>query len=120
MYKTVDQWKAENPGVMETLVANKAPVVIPNAFVLNQRFNWVIQQERFLPLNHMMRNEQQVVDGKNGEVLARYVNYAASHGRREAGWSGWKFWLDASHCAGGQRNESRMRRFKNQFRGTEG
>ena len=28
VYKTVDQWKAENPGVMETLAANRVPVLV--------------------------------------------------------------------------------------------
>ena len=31
VYKTLDQWKVENPGVAETLVANKEVVTIPNA-----------------------------------------------------------------------------------------
>ncbi len=108
VYKTLDQWKKENPGVAETLVANKDPVTIQNAYVLNQRFNWVIKQEQYFPLNYMMREEQQVVDSKTGEVLARYVDYSASHERPQAGWSGWKMWLDSPHCSGGEMNGGRL------------
>ena len=111
VYKTLDQWKAENPGVAETLVANKTAVPIQNAYVLNQRFNWAIYEKRYFPLNHMMREEQQVVDSKTGEVLARYVNYSVSHERRQAGWTGWKFWLDSRHCAGGALNGGRLSTF---------
>lgn len=111
VYKTLDQWKAENPGVAETLVANKSPVTIQNAYVLNQRFNWVIKQARYFPLNHMVREEQQVVDSKAGEVLARYVDYSASHERRQAGWSGWKLWLYRPHCIGGEMNKSKLIHF---------
>ena len=42
VYKTLDQWKVENPGVMETLVYNKAMPPIQTSYgpaaVLNQRF----------------------------------------------------------------------------------
>lgn len=119
VYKTLDQWKAENPGVMETLVANKKAVIIQNAYVLNQRFNWVVEQEPFFPLNHMMRNEQQVVDSQTGDVLARYVDFSTSHERRQAGWpsSGWKLWLRSDHCIGGGRNQDKLRNFRDNFRG---
>jgi hypothetical protein len=118
-YKTLDQWKAENPGVMETLVANKTAMSIQNAYMLNQRFNWVIKQVPYFPLNHMMREEWQVVDSKTGEVLARYVNYSASHERRQAGWTGWKFWLDSPYCIGGGSNQDAFRSFRDNFRGAK-
>jgi len=108
VYKTLDQWKAENPGVAETLVANKKPAVARNAYVLNQRFDWAIKQERYFPLNYMMREEQQVVDSKTGEILARYVNYSASHERRQAEYAGWKFWLDRPYCNGGAMNKAKF------------
>ncbi len=119
VYKSVDQWKAENPGVMETLVANKTAVSIQNAYVLNQRFNWAIYEKRYFPLNHMMREEWQVVDSKTGEVLARYVNYSASHERRQAGWTGWKFWLDSPFCIGGGSDQNAFRSFRDNFRGVK-
>jgi hypothetical protein len=119
VYKTLDQWKAENPGVAETLVANKTAVSIQNAYVLNQRFNWAIYERRYFPLNHMMREEWQVVDNKTGEVLARYVNYAASHERRQAGWTGWKFWLDSPYCMAGRSDQDAFRNVRDDFRGNK-
>jgi hypothetical protein len=42
VYKTLGQWKAENPGVMETLVSNKARPPVQTSYgpaaILNQRF----------------------------------------------------------------------------------
>ena len=48
VYKTLDQWKAENPGGMETLVANKGEpssrqgdmVNYTDTYLVNQRFIW--------------------------------------------------------------------------------
>lgn len=150
VYKTLDQWKAENPGVMEGLVRNppeqyrispflrnKKHYLLPNGtklvahydvrgdlmfvnfnkpddssgYWLNQRFNWIINQAPFFPLNHMMREEQKVVDSKTDEVLARYVDFSTSHERRQAGWSGWKFWLDNPHCIGGAMSGGKLSTF---------
>ena len=119
VYKTVDQWKKENPGVMETLVANKSSISIKNAYVLNQRFNWVIKEERFFPLNYMIKHEQQVVDSKSGDILARYVDFSTSQERRQAGYAGWKLWLYHEHCFGGEYNQDALRNFRNNFIGAE-
>jgi hypothetical protein len=119
IYKNLDQWKAENPGVAETLVANKSVVTMPNAYVLNQRFNWAVYETRYFPINHMIRTEWQVVDSKTEEILSRYVNYSASHERRQAGWTGWKFWLDSSYCISARKNEDAFRLFRDGFRGAQ-
>ena len=119
VYKTPEQWKAENPGVMETLVANKGAVSIQNAYVLNPRFNWVITKAPYFPLNHMIREEWMVVDSKNEEVLARYVNYSASHEKRQAGWTGRKFWSDSRYCNEGKSNQDAFRTFRDRFRGAK-
>ena len=42
------------------------------------------------------------MDIKTDETLALYVDYSTSHERRQAGWSGWKFWLASDDCIGGQ------------------
>jgi len=59
----------------------------------------------------MMREEQQVVDSQTGEILARYVNYSASHERRQAEYAGWKFWLDRPYCIGGAMNGGKLSTF---------
>ena len=117
VYKTLDQWKVENPGIAETLVANTSVVTTQNAYILNQRFNWAVHETRYFPINHMIRTEWQVVDSKSNEILARYVNYSASHERRQAGWSGWKFWLDSPYCISARSYEDDFRRFRDDFRG---
>jgi hypothetical protein len=124
VYKTLDQWKAENPGVMETLVANKGAShthvgsgdEYTNTFFLNSRFNWVVKHNGQFLFNRW-RYVQEVVDAKTGEVLARYVDFSTSQERQQAGWSGWKFWLANRHCSDGERNDSLMRQFKNNFNG---
>jgi hypothetical protein len=126
VYKTVEQWKAENPGVAETLIFNKgAPVTMvgdlknhTDTYLLNQRINWVVKQNGQLFFNRW-RHEQEVVDIGTGAVLARYIDFSTSQERRQAGWSGWKMWLDTEHCSDGERDQSNLRQFKNNLRGIE-
>ena len=126
VYKTPDQWKAENPGVIETLVANKVPVLVSHegdqdswtdAEMLNQRIK--IASKRNGPLFlHRWRWESEWVDSKNNEVLARYVDFYTSHERRQAGWSGWKLWLSTDHCVGYQEKAIKFSSSIDQFKGT--
>jgi hypothetical protein len=82
IYRTLDQWKLEHPGVMETLVVNKnvAPSRQGNmknyvdSYHLNQRFKWVVRQNGPLLFNRW-RHEQEVVDTKTNFVSARYVDF---------------------------------------------
>ena len=88
VYKTVDQWKAENPGVAEGLVEDKnAPFKrvgddknhIDNQ-ILNQRFRWETNKFRlvfFLPVYSLKR---EIVDSKNGEVVARHIDFSGGEG----------------------------------------
>jgi len=57
------------------------------------------------------RHEQAVVDAHNGDVLARYIDFSTSQVRRQAGWSGWKMWLDVRHCRGGKNDEGKIEQF---------
>jgi len=101
IYKTLDQWKAENPGVMETLVSNKArsPIQTPYgpAAILNQRFNYFLRYDGPLLFNRW-RIETEIRDSKNGEVIVREIGFSTSQERRQAGWTGWKFWLYSERC----------------------
>lgn len=126
VYKTVDQWKAENPGVMETLMANKgAPsetVYSGNnyisTYVLNQRFNWIV--ERTGPFQiHRHQWKQELIDTKNGEVLARYVDFSTGENKKFPGEPEIKFWLQSKHCTDGERNQSLMRQFRDDFVGAK-
>lgn len=126
VYKTPEQWVKENPGVMETLVANKgAPSTrvgdmdsYTDTYVTNERFRWVVS--RLGPeFPNLWRHEQTLVDVKTNEVLAQYKDFSTSQIAPQAGWAGWKFWLQRDHCEGGRLNQGRMLNFKNQLRGKD-
>jgi hypothetical protein len=120
VYKTPEQWKAENPGVAETLVANKGAPFSYEAFdnrhgkkdtyFLNDRFNWVVIQQDIPGLLPIIRTEQQVVDVKKNEVLARYVDFGTGNSvKNTVGPPGpLKFWLHNGHCVGGEKNGGRL------------
>ena len=86
VYKTLDQWKAENPSVMEGLVTDKSARSTRqgdmenfiDTYFLNQRFNWVVKKTGPLPVNRW-RREQELVDTMTGEVLARYVDFSTGN-----------------------------------------
>jgi len=135
VYKTLDQWKAENPGVMEGMVANKgAPSTrqgdkpnFTDTYFLNQRINKIVQEKRVSSVLHIFRHEEAVVDGKTNEVLARYVNFGAGYpnglalgGPPNAGLSVGKFWLASARCSdSGAHNDARFYEFKHQFLGRQ-
>ena len=122
--KTLDQWKAENPGVTETLKSVRVPPATREGdmknysvtYFLNERFNWIVKHNGQFLFNRW-RHEQMLTDTKTNEVLARYVDFSTSQERRQAGWSGWKFWLDSRHCSRGERDQNNLRQFKNNFPG---
>lgn len=127
VYKTPEQWKAENPGVIEGLVANKNPVLVSHegdqdswtdVEMLNQRIKMVSKRNGPL-FFHRWRWEGEWVDSKNNEVLARYVDFYTSHERRQAGWSGWKFWLATDHCVGYQEKATKFSSSIDQFKGAK-
>jgi hypothetical protein len=117
VYKTAEQWKKENPGVMETLVANKGTPSRDEKFdggrgttttyFLNDRFNWIVKvDDQSFP--NRRRHEQEVIDSKTREVLARYIDFSTAQGSYGGGWYGWKFWLRSEHCSGGAINGGRL------------
>ena len=103
VYKTLDQWKTENPGVMETLVANKGEISkrqgdmdnYTDTYSLNHRINKIIKQQQVLSWLPVNRREQTIVDAKTNQVLGRYVDFG-SYSRE---WDGLKFWLGMQRCS---------------------
>ena len=125
VYKTVDQWKVENPGMIETLVKNKVPVKVShegdqNSWVdtvmLNQRIKKVSKREGPLML-YRWRWEGIWIDSETDEVLARYVDFYTSYKKRQAGNSGWKFWLSSDHCPNYQSHAINFSKTIEQFNG---
>lgn len=109
VYKAFDQWKKENPGVAETLIATKGAPSANGNYILNQRFNWTVKKVGPLLFNRW-RWEQEVVDSKTKEILARYVDFSTGNGNL-GGEPPVKFWLQSDHCAGGAKNDSRLYHF---------
>jgi len=105
-YKTLNEWKAENPGVAETLRPIENPPLISkeNPYrlrtVLNQRFVWE-QRWTHHPF-HIAEREDRIMDLKTGEMLARYVDFSIDIQGVEVGSdktiSDYKIWLGKQSC----------------------
>ena len=107
VYKTVEQWKVENPGVMETLVAKI--ITVPDeserddednwrlTFNLNERVQLTNAHAGSFPL-HRWRTESMLIDAQSGVVLVRSVDFYTAQTRAGGGWRGWKVWLAIDHC----------------------
>jgi len=120
VYKTPDQWKAENPGVAQTL----NPVTEIRASyelkdhrgigdILNERFadESRVFSPPFLPLAVV---HDVVVDRKTGEVMARSVTVSSGYGNpARGGRNSWKFWVGSDTCwPKGSKIRSLVREFK--------
>lgn len=123
VYKTLDQWKAENPGVMEGLVSNKVrpPIQTPYgpAAVLNERFIYSFRYDGPFLFNRWLI-EKEIRDSKNWDVIAREIGFSTSQERRRAGWTGWKFWLDSERCGiENHRDQGSFYKIMEQFEGAK-
>ncbi|MDP3088512.1 MAG: hypothetical protein Q8M99_10050 [Methylotenera sp.] len=104
VYKTPEQWKKENPGVMEGLVYdNTTPDLREgdddihiDTNVLNQRFNWVTEKQSLLWYLKAYRLQSQIIDISNGKAVARWVDFSSGKGRDY-----WKFWMNVASCPDG-------------------
>ncbi|NOT19640.1 MAG: hypothetical protein HOP24_05120 [Sideroxydans sp.] len=126
VYKTLDQWKAENPGVMETLpvpnpetIATKyEPIGDGNGKrvtdFLNVRFSWIDTQQDIFSLLPIIRTEQVVTDVQKHEVLARYVDFGSGYSIKNPESSFWSL-SQQGNCSGGGISEDKMRNFRNNF-----
>jgi hypothetical protein len=134
VYKTVDQWKAENPGVMEGLVDNSpSPYGSPNwptevwrgkeVTSINQRFGMLYKNHLSSPEEGKLflngwRWETELVDKKTGEVLARRVDFSTGNGQI-GGEPELRLWLHSDSCIGGRDNAIKFGEFLKQFRGAK-
>lgn len=105
VYKTLDQWKAENPGAAEALTWSEASPTSQSAdgvskLELNERIS-LETRRRHLPFLPTTVSEDIVVDRKNPkDVLARQVTVGSSYGNIGASgeWRALKFWLSLRAC----------------------
>ena len=125
VYKTLDKWKAENPGVMGTLTTQR---VWPSKHVgdmknyvstdiINQRFNYVFKKNGPFLFNRW-RHEQAILDSKTSEVLARHIDFSTGNGN-VGGEPELRFWIHSDHCIGGRDNAISFVKFVTQFKGIE-
>ena len=114
VYKTMEQWKAENPGVADMLVANEGAesTTVGNTtqYELNQRFVWDIARDRALV--GIKRFDNKVVDKETGEVLAQYIDFSTdikpiAVGARSL--RDYKFWLGSRSCESDGRKVNRKK-----------
>ena len=110
VYKTLDQWKVENPGVMEGLVANKVSIQrvgdednYTDTQTLNQRFTWLNERHRPIFLLPVHAWKREIVDDKSGEILARHIDFSSGAGRDQL-----KFWMNIQGCPNGTKNRNAL------------
>jgi hypothetical protein len=124
VFKTLEQWKAENPGVAETLepYGRRARDERSNSISmgsgksrtpLNARFASDTQSEHLFLSVGLTRHE--IVDTRTGEVVFRFVAVASGNsGGLASGGSGWaKPWL--VHRSAQVADVDRSYRIRNEF-----
>lgn len=128
VYKTVDQWEKENPGVIETLVPKPiANVRIQSERIdennwkssheLNDRFEYSYEHRGPLPI-YRWETEVTLKDGKTNEVLVRSIDFYTAQTRAGGGWSGWKFWLSVDHCSTHRDNSQSFLEYLTKIKGS--
>lgn len=100
VYKTLDQWKVENPGVIEGLhqiLEPIQPMPYGDLQILDERF--AIETHRSTPVTLLPTEiaERLVVDRKTGEILEKTVDVGSGVGNMVTG-GGVKFWLNQKPC----------------------
>jgi hypothetical protein len=131
VYKTPEQWKKENPGVMETLVANKGwpsrreerdgghEMLVTQLY--NERFNVIETKKDVSWLLPIIRVEESLIDVSTKEALGRLVVFGTGNSvKNTIGPPGpLKYWLHAPYCPSGPEMEINGRKWMQQFRGVE-
>lgn len=123
IFKTVEQWKKENPGVAETLKPyndknrpEKRPDVKHEqneenliSEYLNSRFVWVLNKKN-LKVNNVFMHTSEIIDIKTGAVMARMVDFSSGYGNpflgTPYGLKSYKVWLSNDKCFSYDRNRN--------------
>ena len=119
VYKTPEQWKAENPGVAETLtwrdsLSRYDQTGVTRGYKLNERFVWIDQVEHasILPVR---LTQEAIVDIKTNETMVKRTIVGSGYGVFPVGGDDWKvlkFWVKSDSCVPYQREFSN---FRNKF-----
>jgi hypothetical protein len=103
VYKTLDEWKHEYPGIADTLIPYNNPSPIrqksQRRYMLNQRFDWEINTTK--ELFGIRKKDERIVDSLTGEILAKYIDFdtdirAIALGPRN--FRDYKAWLKVDSC----------------------
>ncbi|MEO8629367.1 MAG: hypothetical protein ABI612_14885 [Betaproteobacteria bacterium] len=68
-----------------------------DTYQLNQRIQKVVRKRGPFWV-HLWRWEQDIVDGKTGEILGRYVDFSAGNGNVGGPPTSLRSWLQIDHC----------------------
>ncbi|MCG7995264.1 MAG: hypothetical protein JAZ06_07575 [Candidatus Thiodiazotropha taylori] len=115
IYKTIEKWKEENPGVAETLMPNKSVASsITNdrkRYVLNQRFAWDINTTKhFLGIR---KNDNRIIDTGTSQILAQYVDFSSGQSSLDPKeFRDFKFWIHTKSCEKDGRKQKRKEFYK--------
>ena len=101
--KALDQWKAENPGVAETLAAVDGVESTQDGgrtrYVLNQRFVWEKREDK--KIFGIREADHSIIDTKTGETVAAYTDFDTDirpMGLGPRNLRDYKFWLKWNSC----------------------
>ena len=104
VYKTVEQWQRENPGVAETLTPltgiRLQQIGVIDGYLLNRRFaNVLLETRKPVPFLPVSIHEERIVDVATEETMAKQVRIGSGYGNLALGGSrSWKFWLKQPNC----------------------
>lgn len=113
VYKTPEQWKAENPGVAETLtwkdLSDEYGDDEKSWFVLNQRFHLVttVKSAPLLPVSVYIKT---VEDIKNEEIVLKHISVYSGYG---SNWNIRDLFVGCEACSSGSKEFSV---YKQQFK----
>ena len=131
-YKTPEQWKKENLGVMDGLIDNSPHLDYPNwpeedwrgkkITSVNQRIGYLLTDhlrtpgDSELPVN-VWRWHTELLDKATGEVLARHIDFSTGNNGYIGGMHSMKFWLYNEGCPGRAERRKAYGELLSQFRG---
>ena len=130
-YKSLEQWKMENPGVIETLIDN-SPNKFPNwphvvwrgkeISNINQRFGMLNKNHLSNPTEgelfiNVWRWQTELLDKETGEVLARQVKFTTGNEGYIGNMHSLKFWLNSDGCASQKEYSLKFGEYLKNFRG---
>ncbi len=98
IYVTPEQWIAENPGVLETLVPYVKFTPHEHLSLGNARFG--MRAETYQTSNPAVRKEiESLVDIKTKKILSQTINFSRGYWYYQPqDWRAFKIWLDERSC----------------------